>query len=86
MKNVRWDEVTSFSKWATLIFFTGVLPPITFYIGTQYQEVISQLSHPPVVYPDFGVLCSKIQAQKDAALEFKAAQAAKAATPAAHSK
>lgn len=36
---MKWNEVTWYSKLAAVIFFLGVFPALTFYIGTQYQEV-----------------------------------------------
>ncbi|MES3005987.1 MAG: hypothetical protein V4664_03515 [Patescibacteria group bacterium] len=35
---IKWNEYTWYSKWASLIFFILILPILTFYIGTQYQE------------------------------------------------
>lgn len=36
---MKWNEVTWYSKLAAVIFFLGIFPVLTFYIGTQYQEV-----------------------------------------------
>ena len=36
---IKFNEVTWYSKLAAIIFFLGVFPALTFYIGTQYQEV-----------------------------------------------
>lgn len=36
---VKWKEVTWYSKLAAIIFFIGVLPSLTFYIGTKYEDV-----------------------------------------------
>ncbi len=41
---IEWNKVTWYSKLAAIIFFIGILPVLTFYIGTQYQEV-KDLSH-----------------------------------------
>lgn len=38
---ITFTEVTWYSKLAAVIFFIGVLPVLTFYIGMKYQEVIS---------------------------------------------
>lgn len=34
---IKSNEVTWYSKLAAVVFFIGVLPALTFYIGTQYQ-------------------------------------------------
>ena len=34
---IKFNEVTWYSKLAAVIFFIGVLPTLTFYLGTQYQ-------------------------------------------------
>jgi len=36
---IKFNEVTWYSKLAAVIFFIGILPVLTFYIGTQYQRV-----------------------------------------------
>ena len=36
---MKFNEVTWYSKLSALIFFLGFFPALTFYIGTQYQEV-----------------------------------------------
>lgn len=36
---IKFNEVTWYSKLAAIIFFLGVFPTLTFYIGIQYQEV-----------------------------------------------
>ncbi len=36
---IKFNEVTWYSKLAAIIFFLGVFPILTFYIGMQYQEV-----------------------------------------------
>ncbi len=35
---IKFNEVTWYSKLAAIIFFIGIVPTLTFYIGTQYQE------------------------------------------------
>lgn len=35
---IKWNEYTWYSRLSALIFFLGILPTLTFYIGTQYQE------------------------------------------------
>jgi hypothetical protein len=36
---MKWNEVTWYSKLAAIIFFLGIFPVLTFYIGMQYQRV-----------------------------------------------
>lgn len=36
---IQWNEVTWYSKLAAIIFFVGVLPVLTFFMGMQYREV-----------------------------------------------
>ncbi len=40
---IKWNEYTWYSKLAAVIFFIGVLPVLTFYIGTQYQATIDAI-------------------------------------------
>jgi hypothetical protein len=42
VKNIKWNEVTWYSKLAAIIVFLLFLPILTFYIGTQYQKTIDQ--------------------------------------------
>ena len=35
---IKWNKVTWYSKLAAIIFFIGVLPATTFYLGMAYQE------------------------------------------------
>ena len=44
---IEFNTVTWYSKLAAVIFFIGVLPVLSFYIGKQYGEVIS-LSQTPI--------------------------------------
>ena len=39
---MKWNEITWYSKLATIIFFIGALPALTFCIGRRYQEAVSQ--------------------------------------------
>jgi hypothetical protein len=43
---IKFNEVTWYSKLAAIIFFIGILPILTFYIGTKFQEAkkITELS------------------------------------------
>jgi len=38
--NIKWNEVTWYSKLFAAIFLLGVLPVLAFYIGTQYELAI----------------------------------------------
>jgi hypothetical protein len=38
---VIWNKVTWYSKLAAVILFIGVLPVLTFYIGTQYEATVT---------------------------------------------
>lgn len=42
--NIKWNEVTWYSKLAAIIFLIGVFPVVTFYIGTQYQATLDVIS------------------------------------------
>lgn len=35
---IKFNQVTWYSKLAAIIFFIGVIPALTFYIGMKYQE------------------------------------------------
>lgn len=35
---IKFNEVTWYSRLAAIIFFIGILPILTFYMGTEYQE------------------------------------------------
>ena len=50
--NIEWNKVTWYSKLAAVIFFLGVLPVLTFYIGTQYGEVLTIYEN-PIITPVF---------------------------------
>lgn len=36
---IRWNKVTGYSKLGAIILFVGVIPALSFYIGTQYRLV-----------------------------------------------
>lgn len=36
---IQWNEVTWYSKLAAILFFVGVLPVFTFFMGMEYREV-----------------------------------------------
>lgn len=40
---IQWNEVTWYSKLAAIIFFLGVLPVFTFFMGMQYKQVQSDI-------------------------------------------
>jgi hypothetical protein len=39
MDNIKWSEVTWYSRWGALILFLIIVPIIAFFIGQRYQEV-----------------------------------------------
>jgi hypothetical protein len=39
--NINWHEPTPFSRMLGIILFVGVIPVLSFYIGTQYQDMQS---------------------------------------------
>jgi len=39
---IKWNEVTWYSKFLAIIFFLGVLPVLAFCIGMQYEEVTKE--------------------------------------------
>ncbi|MDQ3089958.1 MAG: hypothetical protein M3Q24_02300 [bacterium] len=41
---IIWNRVTTYSKFLAVIFFIGILPAWTFYLGTQYQKTIDTFS------------------------------------------
>ena len=51
MNNIKFHEVTWYSKLAAIIFFIGVLPVIAFCIGKQYGEVTALADTPIYVAP-----------------------------------
>ena len=40
MSNIKWNEVTWYSKLGAIILFILVVPVLTFYIGRQYEAVV----------------------------------------------
>lgn len=44
---VKWNEVTWYSKLGAIILFTGIVPALCFYIGTQYELTQQSLYKPP---------------------------------------
>jgi hypothetical protein len=53
---IKWNEYTWYSKLAVIILFIGIIPTLTFYIGTQYEatkdvlNVITPLKIIPIAY------------------------------------
>ncbi len=46
---IKWNEVTWYSKLLAIIFFIGVLPMLSFYVGNKYGEVKEQMNQPSVI-------------------------------------
>ena len=58
--SIQWNIVTWYSKLLAVIFFIGVLPVLTFYIGTQYQGVIdapAPITYTNSIKPKHGNVC-----------------------------
>lgn len=56
--NLKWNEVTWYSRILTLVFLVGIVPVIMFYIGTVYQKTISiSITNIPITQP---ILESKV--------------------------
>ncbi len=39
--NIKLNKITWYSKLAAIIFFIGILPIVTFYLGKEYGEIIA---------------------------------------------
>ncbi len=48
---IKWNEITWYSKLIAIIFFLGIFPTLTFYIGTQYKEVTQEANTEYEVLP-----------------------------------
>ncbi len=35
--HMKWNEVTWYSKLGAIVLFIGIVPALSFYIGTQYE-------------------------------------------------
>jgi len=71
---IKWNEYTWYSKWASLIFFILVLPILTFYIGTQYEEAknVSEVVIPQnVVVKKSTTSISSLNVYKNDFIEFQ---------------
>jgi hypothetical protein len=55
MNNIKWNEVTWYSKWGAIILFVLVVPALAFCIGAKYQEVTQVLSEQSVVVPEVAI-------------------------------
>ena len=64
---MKFNEVTWYSKLAAIIFFIGVLPSLTFYIGVRYEQVQNIVGEQSVETP---AIFQKIS-QKESSLFFK---------------
>lgn len=47
----KWNQVTPVSKMFAIIFFTGIFPLTTFYLGMQYQKTLDVINEPIVAVP-----------------------------------
>lgn len=67
---IKWNEYTWYSKMASIVFFTAIVPVWSFYIGTMYQKTKDVLQDAPKVDQSASVYealaAAKISAQKDA--------------------
>ena len=41
---IKWNEYTWYSKLLAVLFFIGVLPAWTFYVGVQYEQTVTLLT------------------------------------------
>jgi hypothetical protein len=48
---IEWNKVTWYSKLGAIILFVGVVPALSFYIGTQYQLMVS--AEPALISTEF---------------------------------
>ncbi len=39
---IKWNEVTWYSRWGAIILFLVVVPMLCFYIGKQYEAIVSE--------------------------------------------
>ncbi len=42
--NIKWNEVTPYSKWGAVILFLIIVPALSFFIGIEYQETKDSLN------------------------------------------
>lgn len=42
--NLEWNKVTWYSRLGAIVFFIGVVPALSFYIGTQYELTAQAVS------------------------------------------
>jgi hypothetical protein len=43
-KGLKWNEITWYSKLGAIVLFLAIVPVLSFYIGTVYQQVIDLLA------------------------------------------
>lgn len=48
---IKWNEVTWYSKFLAIIFFLGVLPVLAFCIGMQYEKVAKEANSEYGIFP-----------------------------------
>ncbi|MBY0538450.1 hypothetical protein K2P47_03575 [Patescibacteria group bacterium] len=46
---ITFNKVTWYSKLLAIVFFLGVIPALSFYVGMQYQATIDVVSQAPAV-------------------------------------
>jgi hypothetical protein len=46
---ISFNKVTWYSKLLAIVFFLGVMPALSFYIGMQYQATVDVVSQSPAV-------------------------------------
>jgi hypothetical protein len=51
---IKWNEITWYSRLGAIILFLGVVPALSFYIGIQYESILSTQDHSKVVSPEVG--------------------------------
>jgi hypothetical protein len=48
---IKWNEVTWYSKLAAIIFFVGIFPALSFYIGVEYEKTEQTLNQATALIP-----------------------------------
>jgi len=52
---IKWNEITWYSRMATIVVFVGIMPVVNFFIGVQYERTEAALIEaqtaqvPPVI-------------------------------------
>lgn len=52
-RTIEFHKVTWYSRWAAFLFFLLVLPILTFYIGTQYEQTVGAINNDVSQLPEF---------------------------------